>query len=176
MIVVLGHWEDNEANPFSGRIVDAMRWLNQLTAFGVQYFVFVDDTMAKVQLEKLQEMQNSSPEELAREVTIKRGDSLDDAILRIKELKPDIQVVYLERRALIADRPVQSLKDFVHPKDALYVFGSDFEPGPGNPSKSVCDRVNGVVVSIDYPNVDKVALYAQEALSCLLYDRYIKGG
>ncbi len=176
MIVVLGHWEDNEANPFSGRLVDAMRWLNQLVAFGVQYFVFVDDTMSKVQLATLQEMQATSPEPLAKSITIRRGGSLEDAIKFVKELRPTIEVVYVERRALITDRPVQSLKDFKHPKEALYVFGGDFDPDPQNPEKSVCDRVEGVVVSIDYPNVDKVALYAQEALSCILYDRYIKEG
>lgn len=175
MIVVVGHWEDNEANPFSGRLPDVMRWLNQLVAFGVDVLIMVDDTMAKVQVEKLKEMQDSSPDDLARAITIRRADSLEKAIEGALKVNPSLQRVYVERRAMVTDRPVTSLKDFTHPKDAIYVFGGDYEDTM-NTLKAIPDRVDGTVISIDYPRVDKVALYAQEALSCVLYDRYAKGG
>jgi hypothetical protein len=172
MIAIIGHWEDNEANPFSGRIADVGRWINQLIAFGVNTLVMVDDTMAKVPESRLQELVVSSPEPLAKEFNLKRASTLEDAV----KLFPTYTKVYVERAVLLPEGVKYTpIFDFVHPKDTVYVFGRDYIPVEGERSSlDVAERVAGQVVTIDYPNSDKVSLYAQEALSIVLYDRLMK--
>lgn len=168
MIVVVGHWEDNVVNPFSGRIADVGRWINQLIAFGVNTLVLVDDTRAKVPEKQLRDIAKQSPEPLARDFDIIRTSSLEDALAKY----PELTRVYVESRVLIPDRvsKIESLINFVHPKDAIYVFGGDFVVPH---LERVPDVSDGKVISIDYPN-SQVSLYAQEALAIVLYDRTMK--
>jgi hypothetical protein len=172
MIVVIGHWEDNEANPFSGRVADVGRWINQLIAFGVDTLVMVDDTMTKVPEKTLQEMVARSPEPLAKAFKLLRTDTLEDAVAMF----PTYTKVYVERAALLPEgSKYVPIFDFTHPKDAVYVLGRDYIPIEGERSTlDVAERVAGQIVTIDYPNADKVSLYAQEALSIVLYDRLMK--
>jgi len=168
MIVIVGHWEDNKTNPFSGRLDDVGRWINQLIAYGIDRLVMVDDTKAKVPIEILQAVAIDSPEPLARDFKIERANSLEEAL----KLYPKLTKVYVESRILLPEKvtKVTSLFDFVHPANAIYIFGGDFvAPFLAR----VPDVSKDEVVSIDYTN-SQVSLYAQEALACILYDRAMK--
>jgi len=61
------------------------------------------------------------------------------------------------------------LKDFKHPDDAIYIFGRDGGKINGKDQPPL-----GVDITIKIPNVK--SLWGIEALSILMWDRYIKHG
>ena len=80
----------------------------------------------------------------------------------------DVAHVYVEPRH--AQRPLDSvdLKNFVHPKKALYVFGSaHFSPPVQHKTKK------DLAVTIETVH-NKGVLWAFQAMPIILYDRFIK--
>lgn len=67
----------------------------------------------------------------------------------------------------ISKRGRETLGSFVHPDNAVYVFGPDYG------SQRLPEE--GLTVKIDYPN-DGMVLWAVVAMGIVLYDRGINGG
>ena len=156
MIGVVGYWESNERSPFSGRTADFGRWVNQLYAFGLDALLLMG---AKETFKNLELAQSGS-------VTISMVQKVEDASI----IYPTAVRVFVEHRRLVPGNiKCEPLHKFKHPQgDVLYFFGADVMVTT-LPTLTKEDRV----VTIDYPH-DDVALYAQEALTCVLYDRMVK--
>ena len=156
MIGVIGHWESNERNPFSGRTADFGRWVNQLYAFGLDALLLVgtEDTSNALGL-----VQSGT-------VAVSWIRKLEEALVTY----PTAVRVFVEHRGVIPGNvKYEPLHRFKHPQgDVLYFFGAD-AMGTALPELTKNDKV----VTIDYPRGD-VTLYAQEALTCVLYDRMVK--
>jgi len=156
MIGAVGYWELNERNPFSGRSVDFGRWVNQLYAFGLDALLLVGTEEAFKTLGLTQS-----------------GTVVISWIQKLEEVSvtyPKAKRVFVEHRRVIPGNiKYEFLHNFNHPQeDVLYFFGADA-------MASVLSTLTkeDKVITIDYPHED-VALYAQEALTCVLYDRMVK--
>ena len=155
MIGALGYWESNERNPFSGRSADFGRWVNQLYAFGLDVLLLVG---TKELLKILDGVQSGT-------VTVSLIEKLEEASV----IYPTAMRVFVEHRGVIPGNvKYEFLHDFKHPQDVLYCFGAD-AVGTALPTLQEKDKL----VTIDYPHED-IALYSQEALTCVLYDRMVK--
>jgi len=155
MIGAVGYWESNERSPFSGRIADFGRWVNQLYAFGLDALLLIGAEGAKT----LGLVQSGA-------VVVSWMQKLEEASITY----PQATRVFVEHRGIIpGDIKYEFLHNFNHPQgDVIYFFGAD-SMVTGLPVVTKKDKV----VTISYPHED-VALYAQEALTCVLYDRMVK--
>ena len=82
-----------------------------------------------------------------------RDKQIDFRCIKSLDELPKIKKVFVEQGG-------KSLKDYKHPKDCIYVFGSDY----------------GQLPKADVSVETELALYAEQACAIVLYDRSIKCG
>ena len=142
MLALIGHWENAveiAKNPHATKKLLG-RWSLTAKAFGIKNVILVD-------VEKTQPFIGDA------EIDFEVYPNLD-AVYRAY---PDEKYVYIEKGG-------KPLKEFEHPKEALYVLGGDY-------SGMVIPK-GATVVSID----SKISLYAEIAAGIVLHDRQVKLG
>lgn len=157
MIGAVGYWELNERNPFSGRTADFGRWVNQLYAFGLDALLLigVDETSKMLGVTQ------------SGTVVVSWIQQLEEVLITYPKA---IRVFVEHRKVIPGNIKYEFLHNFKHPHgDVLYFFGADAMASV-LPTLTKEDKV----ITIDYPHED-VTLYSQEALTCVLYDRMVKG-
>ena len=144
MIKILGHWEIGYHAP----ITEQWYWFLPIRDFG-----HTDWNMIKVSGIKCAE----------QKVNLTEWDSYHEFF----DAFPDMTRVFVEPRSTQTPNSVW-LHEFDHPGDCVYVFGSAHY----NPTIAH-KRDDDYVVSIKTEQ-DRGVLWADQAMSIVLYDRYIK--
>lgn len=156
-IIIAFYFEDLMKSVSSG-IPDAtmFRWRQNAKAFGVTKMCMIDITTFQIG----QYYQNSDAE-----ITFERYQSLSE----VETKYPQYQTVALETPNTLKQKSIkyQYLPAFKHPDKALYVVGAD--TGPSDLTEGRKDK-KWVVIPSDFNQ----AIWAETAMSIVLYDRYLK--
>lgn len=136
MIEIVGVWEQGWNYP----LMEATEWEMMLREFNIA-------TLSMTPVSGISAPWGSKP-------WLSEYDSIADAIAA----KPDLTPVYVDENATV------ELDAFVHPEDALYIFGrAGFAP-------TIPEGAESVKISTPCPG----CLWAHEACAIVLYDRHRK--
>jgi hypothetical protein len=149
MVTVIFHLTDWEQHPGLDNPRSQMfQWLQNLKAFGVNKLVMIDETTFKVGT-----YYQHSDEEIEFELATDLNEYLN-------KLNTDQEIIVLS-----GENGSVTLKDFVHPKDAIYIVGPDFQ---AIEIKTTPD------FKLTIQTKTSKLLYAHVALMIVINDRYIK--
>lgn len=103
-----------------------------------------------------------------QDIEFVKYDTLEKALMNHQ----DFTFVFLEPLEIIKDKGYEgeSLADFVHPEDALYIFGNSGRSNIGFYDKNRGDRL------VYVPTIGQKQLWSITVASITLYDRAIKQG
>jgi hypothetical protein len=136
MVEVAGIWEVGWNAPFT----ESVQWEMMLREFGIEH-------LNMTPISGIAAPWGNKP-------WITEYPSIDDMLAHKQHLTP----VFLDEKA------DATLEDFVHPEDALYVFGRASQR-PTAPDNAVSVRID---------TVKPGCLWAHQACALVLYDRYLK--
>ena len=147
MIKVAGHWEIGNNCP----LLESIRWVYPLREFEVnQWWMHPITGINNNEQSRVPLYEKNTIQEILKE-------------------NQDVVHVYVEPRNK-AENSIKSvdLRDFKHPKDVLYIFGSaNFSPHIGN------KRDKDLAVTVETVQ-NKGVPWADQILMVILYDRFIK--
>ena len=143
MITVVARWEDGYFGFLNGRVTEWCYWEQVFISYGVDRVIFVPKLMDA-----------RKPEQY---------DTLDEALANVSE--PKVFFERAERARGIGREPIY-LRDFQHPEDVVYIFGST----PTHNAKWV--EEDDILVSIEIPS--KGDMFAITVAGIVLYDREVK--
>lgn len=142
MINIIARWENTWFDYEYGKNADLQIWQLVCDSFKVDRMIFIPKIVGGEEY-----------------------DSIEEALAMVSGIK-----VFLEmpQRAIEIDREPIYLRDFVHPENAVYIFGNT------STDNSRWVEEKDILLSIDTPK--HLGMFGFSVLGIVLYDRRLKSG